>query len=271
MTTLYLEGYIWGKEWDMHPEYVTYKDLVAVIKGMKSFKPNPQSNWSERLEQPNISDLICLKDQFFWIVRLPDFLLESVSKNIYQILGFASAHITLKFILSLIHKEDSPAVLLALKKMHEVIGEYYTYMAPLNTVFSMDFRMRKEDGAFIRLLNQSCLIARSPDNSWFKILSLNTDISQFKTSRKIQFECFTDEDIPVCFPDEELRKFSSIFTARECQIIHLLAKGKSSLEIGENLHISRHTVDTHRRNMLAKSHLCNTAELIAFSNEKGLL
>ncbi|PWD99249.1 hypothetical protein DDZ16_11690 [Marinilabilia rubra] len=41
--------------------------------------------------------------------------------------------------------------------------------------------------------------------------------------------------------------------------------------IGQILNISRHTVDIHRRNMLAKSRLCNTAELIAFSNENRLL
>ena len=255
----------------MHPENVTYKDLVALIKEMKNCNSFSQPHSSEPDQQPNLSNLIYLKNQFFWIVKFPDFLLDFVSPSIHDVLGFSSVKITLKFILGLIHKEDTPVVLLALKKVSEAIDKNYNHMTPLNTVFSMDFRLKKENGSFIRVLSQSCLLSHGGVNTWFKVLSLNTDISEFKTSNKIQFGCYSNEAISLDFPDTELTRFSNIFTPRECEIIRLLAKGKNSYEIGLILNISRHTVDTHRRNMLAKSHLCNTAELIAFSNEKCLL
>lgn len=42
-------------------------------------------------------------------------------------------------------------------------------------------------------------------------------------------------------------------SSREKEILQLVAKGKTSKEIGELLHISKHTVDTHRRKILEKT------------------
>jgi len=51
-------------------------------------------------------------------------------------------------------------------------------------------------------------------------------------------------------------------TQREKQILKLLIEGKLSKEISSILHISKQTVDTHRKNMLRKNNLNNTGELI---------
>lgn len=49
---------------------------------------------------------------------------------------------------------------------------------------------------------------------------------------------------------------------REQQIVHLLVQGLSSKEIAESIHLSRHTVDTYRRNILEKSGCKSTRELV---------
>lgn len=49
---------------------------------------------------------------------------------------------------------------------------------------------------------------------------------------------------------------------RELEILELLAKGKTSKEIAENLFISKTTVDTHRRNLLEKTGCRSTSELL---------
>lgn len=51
-------------------------------------------------------------------------------------------------------------------------------------------------------------------------------------------------------------------TRRERQIIKLLAEGKTSVKIAEELSVSSLTVDTHRRNLMQKFGVKNTAELI---------
>ena len=63
---------------------------------------------------------------------------------------------------------------------------------------------------------------------------------------------------------EKLLRFAQAhkLTEREVQIVELLIQNKISMEIGETLELSRHTVDTHRRRILGKVGIKDTAELI---------
>jgi len=58
---------------------------------------------------------------------------------------------------------------------------------------------------------------------------------------------------------------------RETELLHLVAEGLSNKEIGEKLHISESTVKNHLRNILAKLHLKNRMQLIAYAYKNGLL
>lgn len=60
-----------------------------------------------------------------------------------------------------------------------------------------------------------------------------------------------------------------IITQREREVLKLVVQGKSTNEISEQLFISKHTVDTHRKNLLSKLNVKNTAELVQIAiNEK---
>jgi len=54
---------------------------------------------------------------------------------------------------------------------------------------------------------------------------------------------------------------------REQDILRLLALGRTSKEIAENLFISSHTVDTHRRNILQKLGISSTAEIASYCKQ----
>jgi DNA-binding NarL/FixJ family response regulator len=71
--------------------------------------------------------------------------------------------------------------------------------------------------------------------------------------------------------ESTLRGKDEIFSQREREILELLAQGKSSRETGDMLFITERTVETHRKNMLEKSNVKNTVELIAFASTLGLL
>jgi len=60
-------------------------------------------------------------------------------------------------------------------------------------------------------------------------------------------------------------------TAREVEVLQLIAQEYSNPEIAEKLFISIRTVDTHRRNLLEKLGLKNTAGLVKYAISKGLL
>ncbi len=68
---------------------------------------------------------------------------------------------------------------------------------------------------------------------------------------------------------EEVSK--DIFTQREVEVLQLLTTGATSQQISEQLNISRRTVDTHRRNLFQKARVKNSAGLVNFAFEKGLV
>ena len=60
-------------------------------------------------------------------------------------------------------------------------------------------------------------------------------------------------------------------TVREIEIIGYIAEGLTNHEIADKLFLSIVTVDTHRKNMLAKLHLKNTASLVKYAADHKLL
>ncbi len=62
-----------------------------------------------------------------------------------------------------------------------------------------------------------------------------------------------------------------LITRREKEILSLIAEGYTNPEIAEKLFISPSTVDSHRKNLLAKMNMKNTASLIKFAVENKLI
>jgi DNA-binding NarL/FixJ family response regulator len=68
-----------------------------------------------------------------------------------------------------------------------------------------------------------------------------------------------------------LRKGFSFPTERELDVLKLLNEGLASREISEKLNISVHTVQTHRKNLMAKCKVNNVVDLIAFAQKHKLI
>lgn len=60
-------------------------------------------------------------------------------------------------------------------------------------------------------------------------------------------------------------------TEREKQVLQLLAQGKSNKEVAALLHLSVHTVETHRARLMQKLELHNTAEIVLFAVRRKLV
>ncbi len=58
-------------------------------------------------------------------------------------------------------------------------------------------------------------------------------------------------------------------TARERQVLGMIAGGKPNKEVATLLSISVHTVERHRANIMEKLDLRNTAELVKYAVQKG--
>ncbi|MFI2641184.1 response regulator [Streptomyces sp. NPDC018610] len=60
-------------------------------------------------------------------------------------------------------------------------------------------------------------------------------------------------------------------TARECEVLVLIAEGLSNQEIARRLHVSTATVKTHINNLFAKTGLKGRAQAVRYAYAKGLV
>jgi DNA-binding NarL/FixJ family response regulator len=72
-------------------------------------------------------------------------------------------------------------------------------------------------------------------------------------------------------PEKKQKQEGIPLTDREIEVLRLIADEYSNSEIAEKLFISIRTVDTHRRNLLEKLQVKNTAGLVKYAINKGLL
>ena len=62
-----------------------------------------------------------------------------------------------------------------------------------------------------------------------------------------------------------------LLTAREREILQMLAEGKSNKDIAGLLNLSLYTVETHRRNWQEKLNLHSFPELVLYAVRKGVI
>jgi DNA-binding NarL/FixJ family response regulator len=73
------------------------------------------------------------------------------------------------------------------------------------------------------------------------------------------------------YPTEETDDELAKLTAREKQVLQMIAQGKSNKEIAAILDLSVNTVSVHRANLMEKTNIHRTAELVLFAIRKGLV
>ena len=69
----------------------------------------------------------------------------------------------------------------------------------------------------------------------------------------------------------EKNSLQPILTKREKEILKLVVEGLTNTQISRQLFISIDTVDTHRKNLYAKLNVKNTAQLIRYTIEHGII
>ncbi len=90
------------------------------------------------------------------------------------------------------------------------------------------------------------------------------DVSEIMMSKYMKTSSANDYINPGMSSTEDL-------TSREQEIIILISNELTNNEIAEELHISPRTVDTHRRNLLQKLGVKNTAGLVKFAVKNNML
>lgn len=135
-----------------------------------------------------------------------------------------------------VHPEDLPACL-----------ETYRREFAARQPFQIEYRLRRADGEY----------------RWI----VDTGIPQFAKDR--QFLGY----LGACIEIREHRrdKAPTPLTAREIQVLALVAEGKSTKEIGVILKISYKTADSHRSRIMEKLGVHETASLVRYAIRQGIV
>ncbi len=62
-----------------------------------------------------------------------------------------------------------------------------------------------------------------------------------------------------------------VLSAREIEVITLIAEGLTNIEISERLFLSKHTVNTHRKNIMNKLGVKNTAGIVMYAVKENFI
>jgi DNA-binding NarL/FixJ family response regulator len=73
------------------------------------------------------------------------------------------------------------------------------------------------------------------------------------------------------FSVQPLDQSDNKLSSREQEVLQLVSQGITNKDIGKQLYISESTVKNHLRNILAKLHLQNRMQLIAFAYRNGMV
>ena len=86
-----------------------------------------------------------------------------------------------------------------------------------------------------------------------------------------RFFCNNILDLVVESPKEEDDCEPTSLSPREFEVLELITKSMTTAQIADELHLSVHTINSHRKNILKKLNLSSPAELIVYALETGLV
>ncbi len=199
---------------------------------------------------------LCLSTQFYCLIKLPN--LEDIyfSPNSTKILGINHRNITLLDFFKLVDSKYHDNVIDNYFKIFDHVESNLHNKRIFKCLSTINFYIKNAFDEHLNLLQQTCIYNTNQQQDEIILLLMFTDISSFQT----HYSSNSSINSKVANPNA-----TNLFTKRELEIIELLSDGKNSQQIASDLCISKHTVDTHRRKMLSKSELGNTAELIAYT------
>jgi DNA-binding CsgD family transcriptional regulator len=209
-------------------------------------------------------------NQFFCIFDMINMKIEFTSQGSLQMLGIKPDELTPYHFKEATHPEDLTRNELGIAKLFKLAHELFVAKKG-EMLISTDFRFRNLTGNYSSQLVQ-CYVFYSPlPTDTVYLLNINTDLAWCKKLKPGSHYYLGNDLSYFRYPDEELLMTGPVFTDRELQIIKLIHNGLDSEQIAEKLFLSKHTINTHRKNILEKTGKTHISDLIYYLQEQGLL
>jgi DNA-binding CsgD family transcriptional regulator len=231
--------------------------------GFKNIDPNHPLvlELEEIMEQNN---------QFFWIGDMLQIKILWTSKRSTQMMGIPPEEISPYHFFEATHPDDLKRHSLGRSMLFKLANDLYVEEKGFS-ILSTNIRLRNPLGLYTNMLLQLYLYYSTvPYKSVFTV-KVHTNIDWCKKI-KHGYHYYVGNDMNCFrFPDNELLMMGNVYSSREFEIIKLIELGLTNEQITEKLFISINTLNTHRRNILAKSGKKSISDLIYYLIEHGVL
>jgi two-component system, NarL family, response regulator NreC len=131
--------------------------------------------------------------------------------------------------------------------------------------------MHSDESYVLRALRAGARAYLLKDSAEGDLIAAIRAISAGKSFFSPKVSRLLKEDYVRRLQEEDAEDSYDLLTAREREILQLIAEGKSNKEIAGLLFLSLYTVETHRGNILEKLGLHGTADVILYAVRKGIV
>ncbi|PQJ73879.1 LuxR C-terminal-related transcriptional regulator [Polaribacter gangjinensis] len=215
---------------------------------------------------------------FFCITNTVNQNFEYVSKNFTACTGLSRdemIHGGMNFFWSLFHPEDITLWLECLKDLMTFTMNNLNDEQRKRMSYTWNYRIKNGNGKYTSIIQNTTPLQFDHNNKPVIGLAhytvLNEDV-KMDICACAKYLNEKNEYETLYYKNISSQNLLGVISNRERDIIRLLLLQKTSIEISESLHISKHTVDTHRRNILKKLQMSSTFELENyFKNNRNLI
>eukprot|EP01136_Pigoraptor_vietnamica_P022077 Opistho-1_new@72822 len=128
--------------------------------------------------------------------------------------------------------------------------------------------LKRKNGTKFQCMAQSIPVLFNDEMEPIYFLNIFTDISLLKTDKKVLHYIIDSADIEqikridINVSIQLNQETNQVVSKSEKRVLQLIANGLSSKQIADQLFLSEHTVNTHRRNILRKLQCSSSSEMI---------
>lgn len=136
-----------------------------------------------------------------------------------------------------------------------------------------EYRLKNDQGKDIRIQYHSVIFELTETGDQW----LNLMLFEFATGQDLttpgNISCIDVISGDYIFTSKEIKQklFRERLSIREIEVVNLVSEGKSSKQIASQLCISENTVNNHRRKILKKLNVANSAEAVGLIKDVGHL
>lgn len=240
-------------------------------------KVNKKLSFSDHLLDDFNASIFCPGEYYYFILNFASLGVEFIHPNVEKILGCRPEEFSIDSILKVMHPEDAASVQF---KENAALEFLLKRIPPEKIPFyksTYTFRITDGKGGWKHILHQSKALLVGDDGMLNFTVAVHSDITFMNIPADDRISFIGQNGEPSFYalstaPANFLEPAQSQqLSPREREIVQHLAEGLSSKEIALKLQISRHTVDTHRRNLLRRFDASNTLELASLCLKRSLI